>query len=351
MDRVLAKSVDSAIAAGQIDYRFVPNTEISQDLTTLQSLQPADAVQYFQLHPSLWPIWCSCTTSKLGETTLNPDGSFSYCYTKFLLPILTCFKSYFYKVKQFQNGAWVYIYDGSAAHQYFNADQVANLSTFLGAACGTTTPPPPGTDFVTLQQIGGTQSGNLHSNYLGASAANIDLTQTGPYSVATPPADGGLVNANDAPWCNTLSFMLAFDPGMEALGAYYYRFSYAPADLNGNPIGAMRVVPPGATVPPAIGWSKFVSAVVGGNSVMKSKARRLARTLSAESADCTRSLTTAMFNRAEGRVPTRIGWAGSSIIPSTRRSWTWCRRAEELLLRAADGSCWLSRSSTRPATG
>ena len=275
MDRVLAKSVDSAIAAGQIDYRFVPNTEISQDLTTLQSLQPADAVQYFQLHPSLWPIWCSCTTSKLGETTLNPDGSFSYCYTKFLLPILTCFKSYFYKVKQFQNGAWVYIYDGSAAHQYFNADQVANLSTFLGAACGTTTPPPPGTDFVTLQQIGGTQSGNLHSNYLGASAANIDLTQTGPYSVATPPADGGLVNANDAPWCNTLSFMLAFDPGMEALGAYYYRFSYAPADLNGNPIGAMRVVPPGATVPPAIGWSKFVSAVVGGNSVIEIEGQTL----------------------------------------------------------------------------
>jgi hypothetical protein len=275
VDRVLATNVDRAIAAGQIDYRFTPNTQISQDLTTLQSLKPADAVQYFQLHPSLWPIWCSCTTSKLGETTLNPDGSFSYCYTKFFFPILNCFKSYFYKVKQFQNGAWTHIYDGSAAHQYFTADQAANLSTFLGNACGTTTPPPPGTDFVTLQQVGGTQSGNLHSNYMGANASNVDLTQTGPYSVATPPVDGGLVNANDAPWCKTLSFMLAFDPGMEALGAYYYRFSYAPADLNGHPIGAMQVLPPGATVPPVMGWGKFVSAVVGGVNVIEIEGQTL----------------------------------------------------------------------------
>lgn len=260
VSRVLAKSVDRALAAGKIDYRFAPNTDIAQDLQSMQTLAPQDAVQYFQLHPSLWPIWCSCSSSKLGETALNPDGSFSYCYNRYLIFLPNCSRSYFYKVRQMVNGAWVYIYDGSAAHQYFNADQAANLSTFLGNACGTT-PPPPGTDFVALQQIGGTLSYNLHSNYAGVGSGNIDLTQTGPYSVAAPPALGGLVNFggyNDAPWCKTLSFMLYFDPGMEALGAHYYRVSYAPADVNGNPVGSMQ------TIINPIAWLKFVSKVVGG---------------------------------------------------------------------------------------
>jgi hypothetical protein len=270
VNKLLAQNVDRAIAAGQIDYRFTPNTQVSVDLATLQSLKPADAVQYFQLHPSLWPIWCSCSTAKLGETTLNPDGSFAYCYNKFFLPILNCFTSYFYKVKQLQNGAWTYIYDGSAAHQYFNADEAANLTTFLGNACGTTTPPPPGTDFVALQQIGGTRSNNLHSHYKGVGAGNIDLTQTGPFSVAPPVATdvAGLVKFggfDDAPWCRTLQFMLAFDPGMEALGAYYYRVTYAPADLSGSPIGKMLPLPdPSSGTIQGVSWNKWVTRVVGG---------------------------------------------------------------------------------------
>jgi hypothetical protein len=264
IDRVLTTNVDRAISAGQIDYRFIPNTQLHQDLLSLQSMTPQDAVHYFQLHPSLWPIWCSCTTAKLGESPLNPDGSFSFCYNRFFLLLLNCSRSYFYKVKQLQNGVWTYIYDGSAAHQHFNADEVANLSTFLGHACGSTTPPPPGTDFVTLQQIGGTLSYNLHSNYAGVGPGNIDKTQTGPYTVATPPVLGGLANFggyNDAPWCRTLSFMLYFDPGMEALGAYYYRMSYAPADLTGNPVSPMQVLPSSG-----IAWSKFVTRVVGGST-------------------------------------------------------------------------------------
>jgi len=259
--RALAKSVDSAIAAGKIDYRFIPNTQLQQDLQTMKGLSAADAVTYFQAHPSLWPIWCTCSQAQLGQSSLNPDGTFSFCYDQYLLPIFTCFRSYFYKVKQYQGGTWVYIYDGAAANQYFNADEVANLDTFLGNACGSVTPPPPGTDFVILQQIGGTLSYNLHSNYGGVGAGNIDKTQTGPYSVATPPQLGGLVNFgdfNDAPWCQSLSFMLYFDPGMEKLGAYYYRVSFAPADTNGNPVGPMQVI-----VNP-IAWAKFVIEVVGG---------------------------------------------------------------------------------------
>ncbi len=263
VNSTLEKSVDRAIAAGNIDLRFTPNTQLQQDLQTMQSLSAADAVTYFQAHPSLWPIWCSCTSGKLGETSVNPDGTFSFCYDQYLLPILNCFHSYFYKVKQLQGGVFVYIYDGSAANQYFNADEVANLSTFLGNSCGSVTPPPPGTDFVTLQQIGSTLAYQLHSNYggTGPAPAFIDKTQTGPYSVAAPPALGGLVNFggfNDAPWCKTLGFILYFDPGMEALGAKYYRMSFAPADTNGNPVGSMQ------TILNPIAWSKFVVTVVGG---------------------------------------------------------------------------------------
>ncbi len=261
-NRVLAKGVDRAIAAGKVDYRFTPNTQLHTDLQTMKAMTPADAVTYFQVHPSLWPIWCACSQAQLGETALNPDGTFSFCYDQFIFPILGCFRSYFYKVRQLQGGVWSYIYDGSAARQYFNADEVANLDTFLGNACGSAPPPPPGTDFVTLQTIGGTLAYELHSNYGGVGAGNKDLTQTGPYSVLSPiPALGGLVNFggfNDAPWCKTLDFMLYFDPGMEALGAKYYRMSYAPADTTGNPVGSMQVLMN------SIVWSKFVVQVVGG---------------------------------------------------------------------------------------
>jgi hypothetical protein len=257
VSRALEANVDRAIAAGKTDLRFVPNTQLNLDLQVLEASSPEEAVQYFQIHPSLWPIWCECSSGKLGETPLNPDGTFQFCYEQFLFPWLFCWRSYFYKVKQFQGGTWVYIYDGAAAQQYFTADEVANLSTLLGFACGTV-PPPPGTDFVTLQQIGSTLSYALHSNYAGADGANNDLTQTGPYSVAAPPASGGLVNSNNAPWCKTLYFTLYLDPGMETLGAYYYRMSLAQADLNGNPVGAMQ------PIQNPIAWSKYVTVIVGG---------------------------------------------------------------------------------------
>jgi hypothetical protein len=257
VSRELETGVDRAIAAGKIDLRFAPNTQLNLDLQTLASSSAEDAVKYFQTHPSLWPIWCACGTAKLGETPLNPSGTFQFCFDQYLFPLPICERSYFYKVKQLRNGAWVYIYDGSAAHQYFAADETANLYTLLGDACGTVAP-PPGADFVNLQQIGSTLSYNLHSNYGGVDSSNNDKTQTGPYSVAKPPANGGLVNGNNAPWCKTLYFTLYFDPGMEALGAYYYRMSVAPADLNGNPVGAMQ------PIQNPIAWSKYVTATVGG---------------------------------------------------------------------------------------
>jgi hypothetical protein len=80
VDRAAVAQVNHAIAVGKIDLRFAPNTELHQDLQTLQASTAQDAVNYFIAHPSLWPIWCSCTSAKLGEASLQPDGSFQFCF-------------------------------------------------------------------------------------------------------------------------------------------------------------------------------------------------------------------------------------------------------------------------------
>jgi hypothetical protein len=153
-------------------------------------------------HPSLWPIRCICSTAKLGDASLQADGSFQFCFDRFPIFLLNCYKSYLYKVYQNQGAVSVCIYDGQAAGQYFAADDFANLSTLSSSACGTQ-PPIPGTDFVALQQIGATSTHYLHSNYgvpippAGPGLPYTDTTQTGAYSVAAPilaNTNGGLVN-------------------------------------------------------------------------------------------------------------------------------------------------------------
>ena len=192
----------------------------------------------------------------IGDTTLNPDGTFNFCWNLYPFLLLNCRRSYFYKVKQWNGSAWVYIYDGAAAHQYFNADQFANLETLLGQSCGQA-PPPPGTDFATLQQIGSTPSYLLHSNWNGATSAGMDLTQVSAFGLSTPPANGGLVDFGsyeDAPWAQTLSFLLYFHPGLEALNAFYYRLSMVPSDASGNPLSGATPTP----IKNSVSWSKWV---------------------------------------------------------------------------------------------
>lgn len=252
IDRVLARNVNRAFAAGKIDTRFAPNTGLAEQLRNLESMSAQDALQYIQVTPSLWPFWCHCSAYKLGETPLNPDGTFSFCYWQYPFLLFNCRRSYFYKVKQFINGAWTYVYDGAAAHQYFNADDYANLSTFLGLTCNQT-PPPPGDDIVALQAIGLTNTWDLNSHWNGADGSNKDLTQVGDVSLSGPPADAGLLNPTGAPWGSTLSFLLYFDPGMKALGATYYRLSIVQSDSTGNPL--LSATPQAIDNP--VSWSYF----------------------------------------------------------------------------------------------
>ena len=255
VDRALERSVDKALGAGKVSFQFAPSTDLAVHLQTLESLSAQEAISYIEAHPPLWWFWCHCSTSELAETPLNPDGSFSYCYWNFPFLLFNCRRSYFYKVKQFLNGVWVYVYDGAAARQYFTADQMANLYTLTGETCHRTSP-PAGQDFATLQAIGLTNTWELNSHWNGADLAGADLTQTADFALAAPPADGGLLLADGAPWGETLSLLLYFDPGMKALGAYYYRLSLVQADASGGALG-------GATPQPIlnpISWSKFVAS-------------------------------------------------------------------------------------------
>ena len=260
-DRAAVNNIQRALAQGKTASNFAPNTDLARHVQTLKSVSAEEAIRYIEVNPPLWRFWCECNSYLVGETPVNPDGTFNFCWEQFPFLLINCRRSYFYKVKQWNGVSWTYIYDGAAAYQYFNADQFANLQTFLGESCGQA-PPPPGTDFAMLQQIGGTSSYLLHSNWNGANGADVDLTQTGEFGLNAPPANGGLVDFGgytNAPWAQTLSFLLYFHPGLEALGVFYYRLSIVAADATGNPQGGA----PPAPIMNSLSWSEWVLDIHG----------------------------------------------------------------------------------------
>jgi hypothetical protein len=253
LDASLVSRVDTAFGAGNLANTFVPSTTLAVHLETLRSLSAQDAVTYFEAHPILWPYWCTGSSSQLGETVLNPDGSFSYCYRYFPFFRPNCRTSYFYKVKQLVNGTWTYVYDGAAAHQYFSADEVANLYTLTGQTCFQ--PPALGNDYIALQAIGSTNTYDLNSNWNGATGTGIDLTQTGDTSMATLIQDAGLVVGSGAPWATTLALLLNYDPALQSASPspYYYRLTAVQADATGNPMSGATPI----TLMTPISWSYF----------------------------------------------------------------------------------------------
>jgi hypothetical protein len=260
-NRAALNNVQRALAQGKTASQFAPNTDLARHLQALQSMSAEEAIRYIEINPPLWRFWCGCSSSMVGQTPVNPDGTFNFCWEQFPFLRINCRRSYFYKVKQWNGVSWAYIYDGAAAYQYFNADQFANLETIVGQSCGQV-PPPPGTDFAMLQQIGGTPSYLLHSNWNGANAFDVDQTQTSEFGLNFPPASGGLVDFGaytDAPWAKTLNFMLYFDPGLEALGVLYYRLSIVAADATGNPQGGATPAP----IMNSVAWLEWVLDVHG----------------------------------------------------------------------------------------
>ncbi len=244
------------------------SAKLNEDLTALKRLPREAAGEYVMARPYLHHILCfpwRCTTRKVGEVTIRPDGTFTFCYTRPLVFVrigTTCRTTYSYKVKQWHENQWVYIYDGLEAYDWFTSDEEADIRTYnlRARACQPQDPPVPNDKpFVILEDIGSTRSHRL------VSPVQNDLD-----GLNTPlPANGGLVNPpapgesavgrlRNQPWSKTLSFRLYVHPGMEALGAKYYRFSIVQADSMGNP--AAGETPQPLTTP--VTWSRFVH--VGG---------------------------------------------------------------------------------------
>jgi hypothetical protein len=273
----LVNRVNAALGAGKISNTFVPSTTLADDLATLRSLPAQDAVTYFEANPRLWPIWCTGSSAKLGETAVNPNGSFSFCYRYFPFFRPNCRNSYFYKVKQLVNGVWTYVYDGSAANQYFSADEVANLYTSTGQTCFQP-PPLPGNDYIAFQAIGNTNTWSLNSNWAAATGAGVDQNQSGDTSMVPLITNAGLEVGTGAPWATTLQLLLNYDPTLQSASPspFYYRMSIVQSDpVTGGPLGGAAPVPlltplswnffDTTTSPPTIGSQSLGPQTVNGN--------------------------------------------------------------------------------------
>lgn len=230
-----------------------------RDLKTIQALPNREAkVNFLKEHLHLLPIFCfgriECSTKKIGETSLGPDGSFRHCFQD-ILTLKGCTVTYFYKVKQWIGGEWVYVYDGGKSRAYFSGNEKANLRTYNRRAetCYTPEEPVPGKGkpFVMLQSIGTTDSYRIKSPQQN--------TATGLNTILSPNA--GLINPahnlyDNAPLGGTLELSLYFDPGMRAVGAKYYRLSIVGADsANGNPASSFI-----KNLTDSVSWRKFKSS-------------------------------------------------------------------------------------------
>lgn len=219
-----------------------PPEKLGEDLHTLSAMTVPERQAYLDDHYYLYPIFCSCSARKVGETAVDENGEFSFCYHRPLVPF-RCRITYYYKVRQWQGNQWVYIYDGSTTHDYFGQSDDAHLKTWKGRACDPgDNVPDPGTQFVMLENIGVIPSWKLASP-----------VQDGELGVGTPGAGDGLVSYNytGQPWAQTLSFRLKITEGMKGLGAKYYRVSVARANSSGDAVGTPLVL----TSP--VAWSRW----------------------------------------------------------------------------------------------
>lgn len=225
---------------------------VSSDLRTLRNLPTQEAqAAFLEARPYLVAILCrrTCTTKNVGETTLGVDGRFTFCYLPSVIGS-RCTRTFAYRVKQWIGGMWVTVYDGLAASAFFSASEDPTLTTYHPQAVTCSVPEPPvpghGDPFVMLQAIGSTDTHRLHSPQQNAAEG---LNVGGGLD-----SNAGLIDqsyASDCPLAQTLKLLLYIDPGMQSVGARYYRFSLARANVSGNPLGGWQILDGGVT------WRRF----------------------------------------------------------------------------------------------
>lgn len=231
----------------------------ARHLYALQQLTPERQVEYIQLHAELLYCCCTCSTSKVAEGYIQQDGKFDICFHAASWLRLGCSQRVQYRVSQIQEGGWVVIYDGVATGESFPLDDEAVLHASANAD------PCPGvhdwgpTPFVILERIGNTWADTLiHSTDQDGEAAGLP-TWVGPLAAHDGLANEGPVASTSGPynqpWGKTLSLGYQFHPGLQALGAKYYRTRVIRVGSNGQPLGG-----PGAvnfTMTGALSWRKY----------------------------------------------------------------------------------------------
>ena len=244
--RAMKQSLQQPIATTEI-----ASERLSDDLKALESMPRAEAHSYINANLHLWPLFCHCSMRKVGEAAIHTDGSFTFCYRRFLTlnPIgQHCTTTYAYHVHQVINGSDHLIYDGIARHEYFAANEDAILKSYSLFARDCADAPQPPVDherpFVMLQDVGGARTHRLLSPAQNAVMGLNNASLPANAGLLDPPPpfrtavwQPGDTQPFDRPWARGLALRLYFHPGMQALGAVYYRISIASANAQGNPTG------------------------------------------------------------------------------------------------------------------
>lgn len=245
--RLIRQKKTSANLAG------IPPENLYKDYMALRTLPIESAQKYVAEHSYLFPLICETLPRKVGQTSIQPGGQFSFCYLKghhhYHPPHWHCHSVYAYKVKQIINGEMTVVYDGVASNDYFSANEPANIHTYnplaLVCADGPGDPPPnDGNAFVMLEYVG--SYGSFHFNY---------PAQTGDSQVAALDTDDGTFTtsyAPDCPWGGNLGLRLWFSPELESI-VKYYRLKAVAVNDSGTPIGAPVVLDRTVT------WDKLVN--------------------------------------------------------------------------------------------
>jgi hypothetical protein len=250
-----SSAVEGAATPGQI-------LQLRQHAATLKSLPTrAEQLAYIEATPILRYWGCSCSTTKVAEVPLQEDGEFSACFfDPFFLP-LGCSRRVLYRVSQIQDGGWTVVYDGLAWNESFGLGDEPTLYAGWNAM-GCDDPHDWGpVPFALLESIGNTWADTLiHStqqngetSFAAPLAAKDGLANEAPIGPLSPTA-----GPYDQPWAQTLALHYQFHPGLEGLGAKYFRTRVVPVNGNGQPTGS------GFTVTGSLSWRKYYDSGGGG---------------------------------------------------------------------------------------
>jgi len=235
----------------------------SAHLSSLATISPAEQVEYIRNNHDLQHWFCQCWSYKVAEVPLQADGRFDAC---FRAPRVGrgCHARVVYRVSQASETGWNEIYDGFTGNQSFELNDEAVLYARRNAlACDDPHDYGP-VPFVLLEQIGNTWADTLvHST-----------EQTGETTWGPLAAKDGLANAKpvgapittgpyDQPWATTLNLRFQFHPGLQALGARFYRVRVVPVD-NGKGGAFSSPVPTEFTVMNGVQWRKYNPVPGGG---------------------------------------------------------------------------------------